>query len=201
MDTQKMIKHILLEKGMSVKDLAERFGIKAQSMSTKLYRNALSVDEFVKIADILGCDVKIVMRDTGKEFWDRLTQVASRPKPKQKQPAPVEPEPPPLPTGAESPKPEPKTRRSLPPAPEEPQDGQEKTSLEKFEEALAERRRQEPDADWEFREKLHEQYRKKREEGIEMRRKLREEHENLLRKRAAEASKEENDEIPDDKEL
>jgi hypothetical protein len=90
--------------------------------------------------------------------------------------------------------PEPRTQRSLSPAPEDPQERQ-KTALEIYEEALAERRKQEPDANWEFREKLHEEARKEREEGIELRRKLAKEHEELLRKRAIEASEEEDSEV------
>jgi hypothetical protein len=88
--------------------------------------------------------------------------------------------------------PEPRTRRSLSPAPEDPQERQ-KTALEIYEEALAERRRQEPDVDWEFREKLYEKEQKEREEGIELRQKLVKEHEEPLRKRALEASEREDD--------
>ena len=55
-------------KGVSVKDLADKIGIKAQSMSTKLLRDSFSYEDVVKIADILDCDVKVVTRDTGKEF-------------------------------------------------------------------------------------------------------------------------------------
>jgi hypothetical protein len=53
---------------MSVKDLAEKMGIIPQSMSNKIYRDTFSYDEAVKIADILNCDVKVITRDTGKEF-------------------------------------------------------------------------------------------------------------------------------------
>jgi len=63
-----IIRHILLERGLSVKDLAEKLGIETQSMNNKLYRNTFSYAEFEKIANILDCDVKVVTRDTGKEF-------------------------------------------------------------------------------------------------------------------------------------
>ena len=43
-------------------------GIQAQSMSNKLYRDTFSYEEVEKIADILGCDVKLVTRDTNKAF-------------------------------------------------------------------------------------------------------------------------------------
>ena len=69
MGAAKAIKQIMLERGISVKTLADMLGIQAQSMSTKLYRDSFSYNEVAKIADILNCDVKIITRDTGKEFF------------------------------------------------------------------------------------------------------------------------------------
>ena len=63
-----IIRHLLLERKLTVKDLAEKLGIETQSMNNKLYRNTFSFAEFELIADILGCDVKVITRDTGKEF-------------------------------------------------------------------------------------------------------------------------------------
>jgi len=63
------IKQLMQEKGVSVKELAEMLEINPQSMSNKLYRDSFSYNEVVKIADLLGCDVKLIMRDTGKEFY------------------------------------------------------------------------------------------------------------------------------------
>ena len=68
MGAGKIIKQLLLERNMSVKDLAEKMNIIPQSMSNKIYRDTFSYDEVVKIADILDCDVKIITRDTKKEF-------------------------------------------------------------------------------------------------------------------------------------
>jgi len=65
----KPIKQLMQEKGVSVKELAEMLEINPQSMSNKLYRDSFSYNEVVKIADLLGCDVKLIMRDTGKEFY------------------------------------------------------------------------------------------------------------------------------------
>jgi lambda repressor-like predicted transcriptional regulator len=64
----KIIKQILLERGMSIKDLAVKLEIAPQSMSTKLYRDSLSYNDVVKIADILNCDVKVITRDSNKAF-------------------------------------------------------------------------------------------------------------------------------------
>ena len=68
MGAGKIIKQLLLERNMSVKDLAKKMDIIPQSMSNKIYRDTFSYEEVVKIANILGCDVKIITRDTKKEF-------------------------------------------------------------------------------------------------------------------------------------
>lgn len=68
MAAAKIIKQLLIERGISVKELAEKLDINAQSMSNKLYRDSFSFDEVVKIADILNCDVKVITRDTEKSF-------------------------------------------------------------------------------------------------------------------------------------
>lgn len=68
MGASTVIKHIMLEKKITVKELAAKLGISAQSMSNKFYRDSFSYDEVVSIADMLNCDVKIIMRDSGKTF-------------------------------------------------------------------------------------------------------------------------------------
>ena len=69
MGASKAIKQLMQEKNVSVSQLASALGIRAQSMSNKLYRDSFSFDEVVRIADILESDVKLVVRDTGKEFY------------------------------------------------------------------------------------------------------------------------------------
>lgn len=69
MGAAKAIKQLMQEKGVSVSQLAAALGIQSQSMSNKLYRDSFSFDEVARIADILGSDVKLVVRDTGKEFY------------------------------------------------------------------------------------------------------------------------------------
>lgn len=68
MAASKIIKQLLLERGMSVKELAEKLEILPQSMSNKLNRDSFSFNEVVKIADILDCEVAAITRDTGKKF-------------------------------------------------------------------------------------------------------------------------------------
>lgn len=68
MSASKKIKQLLIERNMGIKDLAEKLEITPQNLSNKFYRDTFSYKEYEKIADILDCDVKTVMRDTGKEF-------------------------------------------------------------------------------------------------------------------------------------
>ena len=68
MSATKLIKQIMIERNISVKDLAEKLDIKPQSMSNKFHRDSFSFNDVVKIADILDCDIKIVTRDSGKTF-------------------------------------------------------------------------------------------------------------------------------------
>lgn len=69
MGAAKAIKQLMQEQNISVGQLASALGIQAQSMSNKLYRDSFSFDEVVRIADILGSDVKLIVRETGKEFY------------------------------------------------------------------------------------------------------------------------------------
>ena len=62
------IKQILLEKNVTVAQLAEKMEITQQALSQKLYRNTFSYNEYEKIANLLDCDVVTVMRDTKKTF-------------------------------------------------------------------------------------------------------------------------------------
>ena len=64
----KAIRQILIERDISIKDFAALYGIAYQSMRTKLLRDAFTYEEILKIADLLNCDVKIITRDSGKEF-------------------------------------------------------------------------------------------------------------------------------------
>ena len=69
MGAAKVIKQIMYEQNVSVSQLASALGIQPQSLSNKLYRDSFSFDDVVRIADILGSDVKITILETGKEFY------------------------------------------------------------------------------------------------------------------------------------
>ena len=68
MGASKKIKQVMIEKNIKVGELAERIGMKPQPLSNKLFRDTMSYTDVEKMADVLGCDVKIVDRETGKEF-------------------------------------------------------------------------------------------------------------------------------------
>ena len=68
MGASKKIKQVMIEKNIKVGELAERIGMKPQPLSNKLFRDTMSYTDVEEMADALGCDVKIVDRETGKEF-------------------------------------------------------------------------------------------------------------------------------------
>ena len=68
MGASRQIKQVMIEKNIKVGELAEKIGMKSQPLSTKLYRDSMSYSDVVEIAAALGCDVKLVDRETGKEF-------------------------------------------------------------------------------------------------------------------------------------
>lgn len=51
------ITEIAKAKGMTIAQVAERLGMKAQSLSQAIYRNSFSLDKLGEIADILGVEV------------------------------------------------------------------------------------------------------------------------------------------------
>lgn len=66
----KIIKQLLAERDINVNELAETLGIKAQSMSNKLYRDSFSFEEMCTICNILNADLKAITRDSQKEFYE-----------------------------------------------------------------------------------------------------------------------------------
>ena len=65
----RIIKQLLAYKNVSIKEVAEGLGYNsAQVLSNKLYRDTFSYKEYIKIADLLGCDVFTVSRDKSNEY-------------------------------------------------------------------------------------------------------------------------------------
>lgn len=55
MSASKVIKQIMVERDLSVKDLALEMNIKPQVLSNKLYRDTFTYNDYIKIANLLGC--------------------------------------------------------------------------------------------------------------------------------------------------
>lgn len=45
--------------GLSIKEVADQMGIQQQSLSNKLFRNSFSFSDFLEIAKICKCEIKI----------------------------------------------------------------------------------------------------------------------------------------------
>lgn len=64
------INTILLERNMSIKELANEIGISGNNLSNKFARDNFSEKELQKIANVLNCDYDgiFTFRDTGKKI-------------------------------------------------------------------------------------------------------------------------------------
>lgn len=68
MNSKKVINQLLLERNMSINELAERLNIQPQSLRNKLNRGNYSLIDFMEILDILNCDLQVITRDSKKIF-------------------------------------------------------------------------------------------------------------------------------------
>lgn len=68
MDCKKVIKQLLIERGLTVSDLAEALNMQPQSLRNKLNRNSYSVADFVAMLDALDADLIAVARGSGQTF-------------------------------------------------------------------------------------------------------------------------------------
>jgi DNA-binding Xre family transcriptional regulator len=179
-----MIRMALAHKNMKEAELARSIGMTPAGFNYRMQIAKFSSEELGKIADALGAELTMFLEfPDGTKLSEPLKNLTEPAKTKSftskaEQRPPKSPEPPPEP-GI-------RTRKAKP-LDEKPQE-REGTApgVSVYEAALAERRRQEPDADWEFREKRHAEHQKEIEEAVELKRKLAKEHEELLRKRAEE---------------
>lgn len=64
------IKTILLERNMTIKELANEIGISGNNLSNKFARDNFSEKELQRIANVLNCDYDgiFTFRDTGKKI-------------------------------------------------------------------------------------------------------------------------------------
>lgn len=70
MTVSNKIKHLLIERDMIIKELAEKLNTSGNNISNKLRRDNFSEKEIKKIAEALNCDYNIsfIMRDTGEKI-------------------------------------------------------------------------------------------------------------------------------------
>lgn len=68
MSASSVIKKIMIDKKVSVKELAQKLGMKSQVLSNKLYRDTFTYNDYIKIVNILECDVKTISRNSNIEY-------------------------------------------------------------------------------------------------------------------------------------
>ncbi len=68
MDSKKVFNQILLERHSSYEAVATKLGINTQSLRNKINRGNYGLNDFIKMMDILECDVQVVTRDSRKVF-------------------------------------------------------------------------------------------------------------------------------------
>lgn len=68
MDAKKIFNQILLERHSSYDEVAAKLGINTQSLRNKINRGNYGLKDFIRMMDILECDVQVVTRDSRKVF-------------------------------------------------------------------------------------------------------------------------------------
>ena len=68
MDCKKVISQVMLERNINYDELAEKLGMKTQSLRNKISRGNYSMSDFIEMMNILNCDVQVKTRDTEKVF-------------------------------------------------------------------------------------------------------------------------------------
>lgn len=68
MGASKHIKIAMTDKEKKAGEIAEMIGLPAQTFYNKLSRDTMKFDDVEKIADLLGCDVVLRDRESGKFY-------------------------------------------------------------------------------------------------------------------------------------
>lgn len=71
-----VIKAIMKSKGLNNIQMAELLGIKTQSFSNKLFRDSYTVEELVKILDILDC--KLIIQPNPEVSYTLSNKVSTK---------------------------------------------------------------------------------------------------------------------------
>lgn len=78
MTPAEIVKDLIGMSSMQQKEVAEKMGWTEQSISNKFRRNSLTAEEYLKIIEILGYELKLVERDTSEEVFTRRKGVGAR---------------------------------------------------------------------------------------------------------------------------
>lgn len=68
MDAKKVFGQVMLERHTNYEKMAIELGMNAQSLRNKINRGNYGLTDFIKMMDMLDCDVQVVTRDSGKVF-------------------------------------------------------------------------------------------------------------------------------------
>lgn len=68
MDAKKVFNQVMLERNTNYDEMAKKLEINSQSLRNKINRGNYGLTDFIKMMDILECDVQVITRDTKKVF-------------------------------------------------------------------------------------------------------------------------------------
>lgn len=71
-----IIKNIMKSKGLNNIQMAELLGIKPQSFSNKLFRDSYTVEELIKILDVLDC--KLIIQPNPEVSYTLSNKVSAK---------------------------------------------------------------------------------------------------------------------------
>lgn len=63
MKVAEIIEKAIADKGLQKKDIAQKMGWSPQNFNNRLRNNTISSEEWIKLAALLGCEVKMVAQD------------------------------------------------------------------------------------------------------------------------------------------
>ena len=68
MGAYKTLKHILVDKGITITSLAEQMGKPRQTVANTLYTDNFRVKNLIEYGKMINCDLYLIDNDTGKAY-------------------------------------------------------------------------------------------------------------------------------------
>lgn len=68
MDGRAILRSIMARKNIKIGSVAEALGYKRQTFANWMQYNKMTLDKFCEAADVLGCDVVLIDRETGEIY-------------------------------------------------------------------------------------------------------------------------------------